>query len=258
MKKFLCAILIFTGVIKTVSADMASSCDITTDGIYLGLGVTTASENYDFNMQSVPDGANGQYMDLPYSNSIRNHAGMFSIGYKMRTPLFLAAEFSITLNQQDKDHLFHKDNSRSSPLGQSDANLHLQKGNDLQFLFKIGKAIYDVTSYAILGWHTRKQGFSLEYPYDPPDNDFRYANKEYKVHTSSLVYGLGFSYYMDRGFDICIEYTWKKNSDIYRTYPEAYNGTANLDEENYPRTYAVKNKTQGTFSLIMTKTFSIF
>lgn len=257
MKKFLCAILIFTGVIKTVSADTASSCDITTDGIYLGLGVTTASENYDFNMQSVPTGAT-QYMDLPYSNSARNYSGMFSIGYKIRSPLFLAAEFSITLNQQDKDHLFHKDNSHQNPLEQSDANLHLQKGNDLQFLFKIGKAIYDITSYAILGWHTRKQGFSLEYSYDPPGNDFRYANKEYKVHTSGLVYGLGFSYYMDRGFDICIEYTWKKNSDIHKIYAAAVGAGADLDENiNYPRTYAVKNKTR-TFSLIVTKTFSIF
>jgi hypothetical protein len=132
--------LVFINVVKAAAAETPLDCDAATDGVYVGLGITTASENYDFNMQSYPVGA-AQYMDLPYSNSSRNYTGMFSIGYKMRSPFFLAGEFSIILNRQEKNHLFHKDDTHRNPVDQNCADLHLQKGNDIQLLCKFGMTL---------------------------------------------------------------------------------------------------------------------
>jgi opacity protein-like surface antigen len=241
------------------------------NGIYVGAGLSTTSEKHDFSMDSVLDVNGGLKATTFHSENKRKHNGQFFIGYKVYNPIFLAVEINFNLNKDEAKRSFEPYELPGADDICYSANLSIKKGNDLSLLLKAGKTFCShITPYVVIGLRRRRTKFDYVYPRASADmianafangiaiDDFSYADRSFESNKMGFVYGAGVSFSLEKNFSVRIEYNCLRLGDMRNTTLLAANptGNQNMDVDDIARHYLLKNKSQHSLSIAISRSFS--
>ncbi|MDR3151476.1 MAG: outer membrane beta-barrel protein [Holosporaceae bacterium] len=247
-------------------------------GIYFGLGVSSADEDYDFTLNSFPDPGN-HYMASNYRNKVRKYSGQLCGGYKIYDPFFAAIEVNYTLNKTKVEKRYDDCIPAINVFGHC-ASLLIKRGNDVSFLLKIGKGFavemgkagnFYVTPYVSVGFHRRNTEVSFAYPTSEGMHryalnlmgvysDFGYANRNLNSSKTGFLYGIGLDLSLEDSLSIKIEYNFQRSGELtYQTTIGAnpIPGGNDIDRLGKSRYYLLKNKNAHILSIGITKSFQL-